>query len=108
MMYKNNTLMVTGFAQLPKGTTLFEHNKIIAVVLIINYEDEVIEDAEFTFVTDLTSYYLSSLIKGISISNGMELVYEKVKRHCQIPSQGAVIQALRSAWDRYQECENIK
>lgn len=39
-----NTMLVTGFAQLPKGTKLYEQNKIMAVVLIINHEDEIIED----------------------------------------------------------------
>lgn len=107
-MRHQDTVLVTGFAQLPKGTTLYEKNKIIAVVLIINYKEEMIEDAEFSFVTDLTSYYLSSLIKGISLSNGMDPVYDKIKKHCQIPSQSAVIQALRSAWDRYQEYKNVK
>lgn len=102
-MSSNNNVLVTGFAQLPKGTTLFEHNKIIAVVLIINYEDQFIEDAEFTFLTDLTNYYISSLIKGMDISEGLDHVINKVKKHCHIPSQNAVVQALRSAYDRYQE-----
>lgn len=107
MTYNDNNMLITGFAQLPKGTTLFEQNSIMAVALIINHEEKVIEDAEFTFVTDLSNYYLSSLIKGMSIKHGMDSVYERIRKHCQIPSQGAVIQALRSAWDRYQELEDI-
>lgn len=106
MEYNENNLLITGFAQLPKGTTLFQHNNIMAVALVINYEEQIIEDAEFTFVTDLSNYYLSSLIKGMSISNGMDSVYDRVRKHCQIPSQAALIQALRSAWDRYQELDD--
>lgn len=102
MMNEDNVL-ITGFAQLPRGTTLYERNKIIGVVLVINYKTEVIEDAEFTFVADLTNFYLSSLVKGYQMKQGIIPLIDKVKKHCLIPSQGAIIQAIRSAWDRYQE-----
>lgn len=105
-MYTDDSVLVTGFAQLPRGTTLYEKNKIIAVVLIINTKENIIEDVEFSFVTELTSYYLNSLIKGMSIRGGMNSIYKKVTKHCHMPSQNAVIQSLRSAWDRYQEINN--
>lgn len=102
-MMNEDNFLITGFAQLPRGTTLYEHTKIIGVVLVINKKDEVIEDAEFTFVADLTNFYLSSLVKGYDMKQGILPLFEKIKKHCLIPSQGAIIQALRSAWDRYQE-----
>ena len=63
-MDKHNTVLIAGFAQLPSGTTQFERYKTMAVVLVINVETEVIEDAEFTFIVDLTNYYLTSLVRG--------------------------------------------
>ncbi|MFC0273291.1 DUF3870 domain-containing protein [Metabacillus herbersteinensis] len=102
-MRTEDTVLVTGFAQVPKGTTLYETYKTIAVVLVINYKTEVIEDAEFTFLTDLTNYYLSDLVKGYNFSEGFNPLFDKVKKHCLLPSQGAIIQAIRSAFDRYQE-----
>lgn len=107
-MYSKDNVLITGFAQLPRGTTLYERNKIIGIVLVINCKTEVIEDAEFTFVADLTNFYLSSLLKGYNFKKGLEPLLELIKKHCLLPSQGAVIQAVRSAWDRYQESKPIK
>lgn len=104
-MMNDDNILITGFAQLPRGTTLYERNKIIGVVLVINTKTEVIEDAEFTFVADLTNFYLSSLVKDYNLKKGIVPLLDKVKKHCHIPSQGAIIQAIRSAWDRYQEAK---
>jgi len=102
-MGNRDNVLITGFAQVPRGTTLYERNKIIGVVLVVNTKTEIIEDAEFTFVADLTNYYLSDLIKGYDLKKGIQPLTEIIKKHCLIPSQGAIIQAVRSAWDRYHE-----
>lgn len=102
-MYKEDNLLITGFAQLPRGTTLYEKNKIIGVVMVINETEKIIEDVEFTFVAKLTNEYLTSIVKGYNFSNGMDELYDKIRKYCILPSQGAIIQALRSAWDRYTE-----
>jgi hypothetical protein len=102
-MMKTDNVLVTGFAQLPKGTTLSEQYKSIAVVLVINTQTEEIEDAEFTLLTDLMNYYLSNLLKGYCLKNGIEPLMNLFRAKCLAPSQGAIIQAIRSAWDRYQE-----
>ncbi|MEW9672435.1 DUF3870 domain-containing protein [Ammoniphilus sp. 3BR4] len=102
-MKTQDTVLVTGFAQVPKGTTLYEMYKTMAVVLVIDCKTEVIEDAEFTCTTDLMNYYLSDLVKGYNLKEGINPLLDTVRQHCIIPSQGALVQALRSAWDRYQE-----
>lgn len=106
-MHSKENILVTGFAQLPRGTTLYERNKIVGCVLVINYKTEVIEDVEFTFVADLTNFYLSSMIKDYEMKKGLLPLLNLVKKHCLLPSQGAIIQAIRSAWDRYQEAKPL-
>lgn len=103
-----DTVLITGFAQVPRGTTLYEAYKTIGAVLVINYKTEIIEDAEFTFVADLTNYYLSSLVKGYDLKEGITPLLDRVRKHFLVPSQGAIIQAIRSAWDRYQESKPIE
>ncbi len=46
--------MVSGFAQLPKGTTLYERYKIVGVVFVVDLDTSQIVDCAFTFVADLT------------------------------------------------------
>lgn len=98
-----DTVLVTGFAQVPRGTTVYETYKTIGVVFVINSKTEIIEDAEFTCLTDLMNYYLTDLVKGYDFKKGIQPLLDKVRKHCLVPSQGALIQAIRSAWDRYQE-----
>lgn len=99
----NKTVLVTGFAQVPRGTTLYEHYKTVGLVCVIDIETEVINEAEFTFVAGLTNRYLASLLQGYCLKEGINPLLDKVRKHCLMPSQGAIIQAIRSAWDRYQE-----
>lgn len=106
-MYQDNTVLVSGFAQVPKGSTLYEKYKALTVVLVINSETEIIEDAEFTFIADLTNYYLTSLVKGYDLKNGIHPLIDKLRKRALIPSQGAVIQSIKSAWDRYKESKQI-
>lgn len=102
-MFNKNTVLITGFAQLPKGTTQYEKYQSLAAVLVINVETEVIEDAEFTFIADLTNYYLASLVRGYDLKQGITPLIDSLRRHVLIPSQGAVIQSIKSAYDRYKE-----
>jgi|tagenome__1003787_1003787.scaffolds.fasta_scaffold16267967_1 hypothetical protein len=104
-MVNNNTVLITGFAQLPKGTTLSERYKTITAVLVINVDTGIIEDAEFTFLADLTNYYLTSLVRGYDLKNGINPLIDILRSRLLIPSQGAVIQSIKSAWDRYKESQ---
>lgn len=96
-------MLVTGFAQVPKGTTLHEVYKTVAVVLIINTKTEQIVNAQLTFLTDVMNNYIRDLLIGYDLREGIKPLLDKVRRHCLVPTQGAIIQAIRSAWDRYQE-----
>lgn len=106
-MVNNNTILTTGFAQLPKGTTQSEKYQSLAVVLIINVETEVIEDAEFTFIADLQNYYLTSLVRGYDLKQGINPLIDTLRSRVLTPSQGAVIQSIKSAWDRYKESKSV-
>lgn len=100
-----NTVLVAGFAQVPKGTTLYEVYTMVGCVLIIDVDEQVICDAGFTFVMEKTSEYLAHLIRGKSIANGLGEVTQAIQQRFLGPGQGAVLQAIRAAMDRYQEAQ---
>jgi hypothetical protein len=102
-MDNKNTVLITGMAQLPKGTTLSEQYKTITAVLVINVDTEIIENVEFTFIADLTNFYLASLVRGYNLKNGITPLIDILRSRLLIPAQGAVIQSIKSAWDRYKE-----
>lgn len=103
MTEADNTVLVAGFAEFPKGTTLYEVYKMISCVLIINSDNETIEDVSFSFVMDKTNQFISGQLRGISLKDGITEAKEKIRASMLIPGQGAVLYALQQAYDRY--CE---
>lgn len=104
---RKNTVLTAGFAQIPKGTTLYEVSTIVGCVLIIDADHDLICDASFTFVMEKTSEFLVALLVGKSIASGMKEITPVVQERFLGPGQGAVLQAIRAAVDRYHEKKNL-
>ncbi len=103
---KNENLVITaGFAEVPKGTTLYNMYKMIGCVIIINTENLTIHDISFTFVMNTTSDFIAQLLRGISIQDGLDEAIEIIQKKVFIPGQGALIHSLKQAYDRY--CESL-
>jgi hypothetical protein len=98
-----NTVLTAGFAQVPKGTPLYEAYTMIGCVLIIDVEQDLIVDAGFTFIMDKTSDFLTELVRGLSVANGFGEIQKVIQERFLAPGQGAVLQAIRAAVDRYLE-----
>lgn len=100
---KHSTVLTAGFAQIPKGTALYEVSTMIGCVLIIDRENDVICDASFSFVMEKTNKFLVDLLVGKSVSDGMKEITQEIQERFLGPGQGAVLQAIRAAVDRYHE-----
>ncbi|UAC47467.1 DUF3870 domain-containing protein [Bacillus aquiflavi] len=106
MEIKNSYILVAGFAQLPKGTPVFELQKTIGCVLVVDTETDSIIKATFTFLQDLTNEFISKLLKGKSLKK-IEEVIQDIERKFIVPPQKAVIQALLMAKKNYEERKNF-
>ncbi|MFC5588697.1 DUF3870 domain-containing protein [Sporosarcina soli] len=100
---ENTDVLLAGFAQLPKGTPLFETQKVIGCILVIDSETDVIKKATFTFIQDLTNEFSSSLILGYSIVEEIDEIIKNMENKLMIPPQKAAIQAVISGRNRYLE-----
>ena len=102
-MVKRNeeNVLVAGFAQLPKGTPIFELQKTIGCILIIDPVSTVIKEATFTFIQELTNTFASSLIIGYSLVDDIDKITVEVEKKLLIPPQRAAIQSIISARNRY-------
>lgn len=98
-----DTILVTGYAPAPKGSSMYEAYKTAGVVLEIDPKNQRLVRAEFTFVTDLAKDYVSRLVNGYDLSQGIEPLIERIQMHYFTPSTDAVIMALRVAYQRYQQ-----
>ena len=102
---KDSYIMVVGFAQLPKGTPVFELQKTIGCMLIVDTETNVIIKATFTFIKDFTNEFIAELLRGKSLDDLDEIIKE-IENRFLIPPYKAVIQALISAKKIYDERKN--
>lgn len=101
--YNENYILVTGFAQMPKGTTLYEVQKVIGFTMVVDKRTDIIIDASFTFIMDLTNQFISNLVRGYRLSQGIEPLLERIRNHFLTSPRGAINQAIRSAYERYIE-----
>lgn len=104
--HDDKTILVAGFAQLPKGTSIFEVQKLIGCILIVNTETNIIEKATFTFIKDLTNEFVASLIMGHSLVDDVDKITENIEKRLLIQPQKATLQAIHSARTRYLDDRN--
>ncbi|MBT2639721.1 DUF3870 domain-containing protein [Bacillus sp. ISL-39] len=100
---KDSYVFVAGFAQLPKGTPVFEERKSIGCLLIIDKDQDLIVDCDFTFIKDITNNFLSSLLRGQSLASGVDHLTNLIESRFLVPPQKAIVQAVISAYNRYIE-----
>jgi len=103
-----HTVLVTGYSKAPQGTSMYELYKHAGIVLEIDFRTHEIVDVEFTFVAKLTNDFFKRLVIGYNLSNGIQGLIERIRKHYFAPSQQAVIVALQSAYQRYTDyCRQI-
>ncbi|PWW29683.1 uncharacterized protein DUF3870 [Cytobacillus oceanisediminis] len=95
------SVVVTGYAKAPQGTSMHEVYKHAGIVLEINFTNHEIIRADFTFITELTKDFFERILIGYSLKDGVEPLLETIKRHYFAPSQQAIIVALQAAIQRY-------
>ncbi|MCM2536122.1 DUF3870 domain-containing protein [Neobacillus pocheonensis] len=100
------TVIVTGYAKAPQGTSMYEMYKHAGIVLEVNLKDHRIVDAEFTFVTEITKNYFQKLLVGYCLQDGIQQLIERIQNFYFAPSQQAIIVAIQAAVQRY--WDNVK
>ena|SRR5579875_1720514 len=98
-----DTILVSGYAAAPKGSSMYEAYKTAGVVLEINPNTNTLVRAEFIFVTGLAKDYVSRLVNGYDLSQGIEPLVDRIQMHYFTPSAESVVMALRVAYQRYQQ-----
>jgi hypothetical protein len=96
-----NTILVTGYAPIPKGSSMFEAFKTTGAVLEIDPETNLIVDADFPFITDLAKDFFVRLTRGYCLDQGIDPLIQSISQHFFTPSTDAAVKALRVAYQRY-------
>jgi hypothetical protein len=97
------TILVTGYAQAPKGTVMHERYKLAGVVLEVDSASGAIVAADATLVTALARDFFQRCVVGYDLSQGPEGLVQRIVAHFASPSRDALAVALRAAAQRFAE-----
>ena len=99
----DKTVLVSGYAQAPRGTGMAEMMTWIGVILEIDCQTHEIVKADGTFVTELARDFFKRHMVGYRMTDGLEGLLDKIKKHYNTPSKSALQVALQAAFQRYVE-----
>lgn len=99
----DRTVLVSGYAQAPKGTGMSEMMTWIGVVLEIDCRTHRIAAADGTFVTDLARDFFRRQVIGYCLNDGLDVLLKRIRSHYNVPSLSALQVALQAAFQRYAE-----
>src|SRR5690606_8582747 len=103
MAASGNTVLVTGYAKAPQGTTLSHLYGYVGIVLLIDRDQDTIVAAEPTFITGLAQRFIADLLVGYDVRRGEDALRDEIRRRYLAPSQQALLQAIQNALQRYRE-----
>src|SRR5699024_583565 len=96
-----NEILVAGFAQFPKGTSLYESHRSVGCSLIIDTERELIVKAEFNIL--IGNDFIESILEGKQIGDGIDKIVEVLNKKLFYTGKKALIQSVISAYSQYEE-----
>jgi hypothetical protein len=103
MVAERKTVLVSGYAQAPKGTGMSEIMKWVGVVFEIDCRTHVIVSADGTFITELARDFFRRRVVGFNLTQGLDQLVKIIDWHFQTPSKSALIVAVQAAFQRYIE-----
>jgi hypothetical protein len=95
------TVLVTGYAPAPKGTSMYEIYKIAGVSLEIDLATDTIVGSECTFVTNLAREFVGRLMQGYDVNHDLDELLDRLSTYYLAPSSEAVRRAVKVAVQRY-------
>lgn len=108
---QHEMVLFSGYAKLPVGITAAEVYRVIGLVIVVDVETGIIVEADCTLATKLAREYISQLIVGYNLSNGIEGIQSILDRKYQGSAKKAISTAVRIIYDKYRsfkaESENV-
>lgn len=102
-MNDTKTVLVSGYAQAPRGTGMSETMTWIGVVLEVDLKTHAIVAADATFVTELARDFFRRTVTGYCLTDGLEGLVARIDNRIHTPSKNSLQTALQAAFQRYVE-----
>ncbi|MDI6813722.1 MAG: DUF3870 domain-containing protein [Desulfitobacteriaceae bacterium] len=100
-MSQRRTVMIAGHANLPQGMAAKSLFGTLAIVTEVDRKYGVIVSATCTLVTQQAQDFLSTILVGSSLNDGIEPLIEEIKEDYHGAAQNALIAALKDVHRTY-------
>lgn len=97
-----NTIFIAGHAKLPTGMAARSIYETLTITAEIDKYYGVIVDASCTLATEHGRDYISRLLKGHSLRNGIDTPLEELKEGYLGKANNALIAALKDLYKQYE------
>lgn len=98
---KLDTVLVTAYANAPKGTAFYRIYEYMGVVLEVDKKTDIIVDCSVTLITDTARNYTSKLFIGEKLSGDISQLISDIETQYLTATTSALITALKQARQRY-------
>lgn len=99
---KGKTHLFSGHAVLPKGIPMRDHLDRATAMLEVDLEKHTVVRASFMTVLPQTGDFLSSIVEGYDLSQGIEPLIKEVENRAHLNSIRAFCKAITIAYEHYQ------
>ncbi|NRD79671.1 DUF3870 domain-containing protein [Bacillus sp. BRMEA1] len=97
-----NTLFIAGHAKLPSGMAAKSIFETLTITAEIDKTYGVIVDASCTLATEHGRDYITRILKGHSLRNGIDKPLEEIKHFYLGKANNALIAALKDLYKQYE------
>ena len=100
------TIIFAGFAKLPANASMQNIPGVLAVEIEVDPYDMRIADVACSCLPALGAKFITSLLVGEKIDNGLENIMKEIRERYISTTQRAMIAAIEDAFKRYMEYKN--
>ncbi|MEH7332504.1 DUF3870 domain-containing protein [Neobacillus drentensis] len=100
-MNSNETIICTGYSRLPDGMAAKNLYGVMGVGFEIDPNTDRILNASCTFVTNMCTDFIKSILSGHDLKEGIEVPIERFEKRYFGLGKKAIISAMKDAYNQY-------
>ncbi len=104
--HKEGVVLISGYAKLPANITSEEIYHTAVVVVLVDMQMGTIVKAEYSAVTNVAKDFVSNLLVGYNLNDGMDTLIDRFNRTYFGQAKKAIITSLKMIYSKYEDLLN--
>lgn len=107
-MFNGRTIFIAGHARLPQGMAAKSVFETLTITAEVDVKYGVVLEASCTLATEHGRKFIGRLLKGISLSDGVDEAIEAIQKYYRGKATNALIAALKDLDLHFQQTKSIE